>query len=80
MSLHDEINSYINDLQSLLTASDEKTLLKKAREDWGQDDPRYEVLEYFVNSPPSYKFNKPPKPLEPESSSNDSTQENKPVR
>jgi hypothetical protein len=80
MSLHDEINLYINDLQALLTESNEKTLLKNAREQWGEEDGRYEVLEEFVNSPPSSRFNKPADPPATESGGNDSTPTNKPIR
>jgi len=64
MSLHDEIKTYINDLQALLTESHDKTLLKNAREQWGEEDGRYEVLEQFVNSPSSSKFNKPADPAD----------------
>ncbi len=80
MSLHDEINLYINDLQALLTESNEKTLLKNAREQWGEEDGRYEVLEEFVNSPPSSRFSQSADPPATESGGNDSTQENKSIR
>ena len=80
MSLHDEIQIHINELQNLLQETNEETLLDKAREQWGEDDSRYEVLEQFVKSPSSSKskFNKQAKPMgsEPKPSQ---TEENKPV-
>jgi len=80
MSLHDEIQIHINDLQNLLKETNEETLLDKAREQWREDDPRYEVLEQFVESPSSSRFNKQAKPPAPESGSgNDSSLQNKPV-
>jgi hypothetical protein len=76
MSLHDDIQNYINDLQALLYETDEQALLNKAREQWGEDDVRYEVLEQFVTSP--QKFSKPPDP--PEDIKSDGDQQNKTVR
>ncbi len=64
MSLHDDIQNYINDLQALLTESHDKTLLKNAREQWGEEDGRYEVLEEFVNSPPSSRFSQSADPAD----------------
>jgi hypothetical protein len=75
MSLHNAIQNYINDLQDLLNETTEQALIDKARELWGQDDVRYEVLEQFVESPS--KFNKPPKPPAPESGQGN---DNKPVK
>jgi len=75
MSLHDAIQNHINDLQKLLNETTEQALIDKARELWGQDDSRYEVLEQFVKS--SSKFNKQAKPAEPESGH---TSENKSVK
>jgi hypothetical protein len=75
MSVHNAIQNYIHDLQDLLKETNEQALIDKARELWGQDDARYEVLEQFVESPS--KFNKPAKPAEPEPSN---TSENKPVK
>jgi hypothetical protein len=49
------------------------------REQWGEDDSRYEVLEQFVESPSSSRFNKPPEPpdIKPDS---DYGVQNKPVK
>jgi hypothetical protein len=81
MSLHDDIQSHINELQDLLKETNEDMLLDKAREQWGEDDSRYEVLEQFVESPSSSKFSKPAAPPAPESgSNNDSSVQNKPVK
>ena len=56
MSLHDDIQSHINELQELLLETDEQKLLDKAYNKWGEDDSRYEVLEKFVESPSSSRF------------------------
>ena len=50
MSLHDDIQSHINDLQKLLNETTEPALIKKARELWGKEDYRYKVLKQFVAS------------------------------
>jgi hypothetical protein len=79
MNLHEAIEIYIDELQELLKVTDEQALLDKACEQWDRDDPRYEVLEQLVGL--MRKFNKPAKPLGPESQSgsgNDPT--NKPVK
>jgi hypothetical protein len=92
MSLHDDIQSHINELQELLKETNEDTLLDKAREQWGEDDSRYEVLEQFVESPsssrfskqakpPLDRFDKPAAPPAPESGSQDGgSVQNKPVK
>jgi len=67
MSLHDNIQNYINELQDLLLETDEQKLLDKAYSKWREDDSRYEVLEQFVESPSSSKFSKPANPPAPES-------------
>jgi len=76
MSIHDDIQSHINELQELLQETDEETLLDKAREQWGEDDSRYEVLEQFVESPSSSRFSKPADPPAPESPGG----QNKPIK
>jgi hypothetical protein len=78
MSLHDEIQNHINELQDLLKETNEETLLDKAREQWGEDDSRYEVLEQFVESPSSSRFRKPPDPPAPEPGQDGGS--NKPVK
>jgi len=80
MSLHDEIQSHINELQDLLKETNEDTLLKKARKQWGENNSRYEVLEQFVESSSSSRFNKPAKPLAPESGQDGGSVQNKPVK
>ena len=60
MSLHDDLQNYINELQNLLKETNEETLLDKACKQWGQDDARYEVLEQFLESE---RFSKPAKPF-----------------
>ena len=75
MNLHDEIKNNINELQDLLHETDEQAWLDKAREQWGEEDFRYEVLEQFVES--SSKFSQQAKPPKPESSGG---QDNKPIR
>jgi len=80
MSLHDEIQNYINELQNLLKETNEETLLDKACKQWGEDDSRYEALEQFVESASSSRFNKPPDPPAPESSQEGGSIQNKPVK
>ncbi len=82
MSLHDDIQIHINELQDLLKETNEDTLLDKAREQWGEDDSRYEVLEQFVKSPSpsSSRFNKQAKPLAPEPGQDGGSVQNKPVK
>jgi len=80
MTLHNNIQNYINDLQDLLKVTDEQALIDKARTLWeeGQDDARYEVLEQFLESE---KFAKPPDPPAPESGDDGGISiQNKPVR
>ena len=60
MSLHHAIQNYINELQTLLAETDEQVLLDKAREQWGQNDVRFEVLEQFFEL--ELKFEKPADP------------------
>jgi len=79
MSLHDEIQSHINYLQELLKETNEETLLDKAREQWGEDDSRYEVLEQFVKSASSSRFSERADPPDIKPDSNDGVQ-NKPVK
>ncbi len=62
MNLHNEIQIHINELQDLLTETDEQKLLNKARKQWGEDDSRYEVLEQFVTTSPSRGTSKSIKP------------------
>jgi len=50
MSLHDDIQNHINDLQKLLNETTEQALIKKARELWGKEDYRFKVLKQFVAS------------------------------
>ncbi|MDM8566831.1 hypothetical protein QUF74_14405 [Candidatus Halobeggiatoa sp. HSG11] len=50
MNLHNNIQSYIKELQELLNETDEQKLLDKAYKKWGEDDSRYEVLEQFAES------------------------------
>jgi hypothetical protein len=76
MLLHQKIQDYINELQQLLTVSDEQTLLDTARKQWGEKDVRYEVLEQFVTE---IRFNKPSAPPA-ESGSSSESQQNKPVK
>jgi len=76
MSLHDKIQSHINELQDLLLETDEQKLLDKAYSKWREDDSRYEVLEQFVESPSSSRFSKPADPPAPESPGG----QNKPVK
>ena len=59
--------------------TNEETLLYKAREQWGEDDSRYEVLEQFVESPSSSRFSeRADKPdIKPDS---DGGVQNKPVK
>lgn len=76
MLLRQNIESYINELQQLLTISDEQTLLDTARQQWGENDVRYEVLEQFVNDS---RFNKPSAPPV-ESGPSSESQQNKPVK
>jgi len=81
MSLHDDIKIHINELQNLLKETNKDTLLDKARKQWGEDDSRYEVLEQFVESPSSSRFNKQPKPPAPEPSGQEGgSVQNKPVK
>ena len=61
MSLHDDLQNYIHELQALLQETHEQALIDKARDLWGQDDARYEVLEQFVASSGD-RFNKPADP------------------
>ena len=78
MSLHDDIQSHINELQELLKETDEDALLDKARKQWGEDDSRYEVLEKFVESPSSSRFTKraDPPDIKPDA---DGGGQNKPI-
>jgi hypothetical protein len=81
MSLHDEIQNHINELQDLLKESNEETLLDKARQQWGEEDSRYEVLEQFVESPPSSRFSTRAKPAESEPSGEEGgSVQNKPIK
>ncbi|MDM8568325.1 hypothetical protein QUF50_02180 [Thiotrichales bacterium HSG1] len=50
MNLHNNIQSYIKELQELLNETDEQKLIDKAYVKWGEDDSRYEVLEQFIES------------------------------
>jgi hypothetical protein len=61
MSLHDDLQNYIHELQALLQETHEQALIDKARDLWGQDDARYEVLEQFVASSGD-RFAKPANP------------------
>ena len=76
MSLHQKIQAYINELQQLLTIAAEQTLLDTAREQWGENDVRYAVLEQFVTDS---RFNKPAAPPV-ESGSSSESEQNKPVK
>ena len=76
MSLHDDIQNHINDLQKLLNETTEPALIKKARELWGKEDYRFKVLKQFVASSGD-RFAKPADPPAPEPSGG---QDNKPVQ
>ncbi|HEW98570.1 MAG: hypothetical protein DRR16_07595 [Candidatus Parabeggiatoa sp. nov. 3] len=68
MSLHDDIQSHINDLQKLLNETTEPALIKKARELWEKEDYRFKVLKQFVASSGD-RFAKqadPPKDIKPD--------------
>jgi hypothetical protein len=79
MSLRDDIQSHINELQDLLKETNEETLLDKARKQWGEDDSRYEVLEQFVDSPSPSKFRERADPPDIKPDPDDGVQ-NKPVK
>ncbi len=50
--LHTDIQNYIKELQELLTAPDEQTLIDNAATRWdlGQEDPRYRAVEWLVET------------------------------
>jgi len=76
MSLHDDVQNYINNLQKLLNETTEQALINKARTLWKKDDARYKVLKQFLESE---KFAKPADPpdIKPDS---DGGVQNKPVK
>ncbi len=81
MSLHTAIEYHVVELQSLLTEKDEQRLLDKAREQWGEEDARYEVLAQFVElQHVQQKFADSSKPAESEKKAggNSSNLQNKP--
>jgi len=59
--------------------TNEETLLYKAREQWGEDDSRYEVLEQFVESPSSSRFSERADPPDIKPEPNGGGQ-NKPIK
>ncbi len=67
MSLHNNIQSYIKDLQDLLNQPNAQALLDKAGEKWEEHDLRYAVLEQLAATE---KFDKPAGGPDPESGQN----------